>query len=81
MEIKRITINADEWNRSIIDQPINRTKFIAKIDQARLIEIFTDGNTRTREFRKGSVIKTIVDPNVEINSWNPDDELLDTTTR
>jgi hypothetical protein len=72
--------NADEWNRLIIDQPINQSKIIAKTDGAQFIESYTDGNTRTRRFKKGSVIKTILHPNVEINSWNPDDELLDTTT-
>jgi hypothetical protein len=72
--------NADEWNRLIIDQPINQSKIIAKIDGAQFIESYTDGNTRTRRFKKGSVIKTILHPNVEINSWNPNNELLDTTT-
>jgi hypothetical protein len=72
--------NADEWDQPIIDQSINQSKIIAKIDGAQFIENYTDGNTRTRRFKKGSVIKTILHPNVEINSWNPDDELLDTTT-
>ena len=72
--------NADEWDRPIIDQSINQSKIIAKIDGAQFIESYTDGNTRTRRFKKDSVIKTILHPNVEINSWNPDDELLDTTT-
>ncbi len=72
--------NADEWERSIIDQSINQSKIIAKIDGARFIESYIDGNTRTSRFKKGSVIETILHPNVEINSWNPDDELLDTTT-
>ncbi|MEK0349278.1 MAG: hypothetical protein QQN50_05745 [Nitrosopumilus sp.] len=72
--------NADEWNLTIIDQSINQSKITAKIDGAQFIESYTDGNTRTRRFKKGSVIKTILHPNVEINSWNPDDELLDTTT-
>jgi hypothetical protein len=73
-------LNADEWDRPIIDQSINQSKIIAKIDGAQFIESYTDGNTRTRRFKKDSVIKTILHPNVEINSWNPDDELLDTTT-
>ena len=72
--------NVDEWDRPIIDQSINQSKIIAKIDGAQFIESYTDGNTRTRKFKKGSVIKTIQHPNVEINSWNSDDELLDTTT-
>jgi hypothetical protein len=72
--------NTDEWDRPIIDQSINQSKIIAKIDGAQFIESYTDGNTRTRRFKKGSVIKTILHPNVKINSWNPDDELLDTTT-
>ena len=72
--------NADEWNLTIIDQSINQSKITAKIDGAQFIESYTGGNTRTRRFKKGSVIKTILHPNVEINSWNPDDELLDTTT-
>ncbi len=72
--------NADEWDQLIIGQSINQSKIIAKIDGAQFIESYTDGNTRTRRFKKGSVIKTILHPNVEINSWNPDDELLDTTT-
>ena len=72
--------NADEWDQLIIDQSINQSKIIAKIDGAQFIESYTDGNTRTRRFKKDSVIKTILHPNVEINSWNPDDELLDTTT-
>lgn len=73
--------NADEWEPPIIDNSINQSKIIAKIEGAKFIESYTDGNTRTRKFKKGSVIKTIVHPNGEINSWNPDDELLDTTTR
>ena len=73
--------NADEWYPPIIDQSINQSKIIAKIDGARFIESYTDGNTRTRRFKKDAIIKTILHPNVEINSWNPDDELLDTTTR
>ena len=72
--------NADEWDQLIIDQSINQSKIIAKIDGAQFIESYADGNTRTRRFKKDSVIKTILHPNVEINSWNPDDELLDTTT-
>ncbi len=72
--------NADEWDQSLMGQSLNQSKIIAKIDGAQFIESYTDGNTRTRRFKKGSVIKTILHPNVEINSWNPDDELLDTTT-
>ncbi len=72
--------NADEWDRLIIDQFINPSKIIAKIDGAQFIESYVDGCTRTRKFKKGSVIKTILNSNVEINSWNPNDELLDTTT-
>ena len=72
--------NADEWNLTIIDQSINQSKITAKIDGAQFIESYTDGNTRTRRFKKGSVIKTILHPNVEINSWNQDDELLYITT-
>ena len=81
MGIEECRINEDEWDRPIIDQPINQSKIIAKIEGAYFIESYTDGNNRTRRFKKGSVIKTIVHPDVEINSWNPDDELLDTTTR
>jgi len=77
----RITTNTDEWDQLIIEQTTNQSKIIAKIDGAEFIERYTDGNTRTRRFKKGSVIKTSVHPDVEINSWNPDDELLDTTTR
>jgi hypothetical protein len=69
-----------EWDRAIIDQSNNQSKIIAKIDGARFIESYVDGTTRTRIFKKGSVIKTVLQPNVEINSWNTDDELLDTTT-
>ena len=72
--------NADEWDRLIIHQFINQSKIIAKIDGAQFIENYTDGNTRTRRFKKDSVIKIILHPNVEINSWNPNDELLDTAT-
>ena len=72
--------NTDEWDRSIMGKSLNQSKIIAKIDGAQFIESYTDGNTRTRRFKKGSIIKTILHPNVEINSWNPDDELLDTTT-
>ena len=72
--------NVDEWELPIVDQSINQSKNIAKIDGAQFIESYTDGNTRTRRFKKGSVIKIIVHPNVEINSWNLADELLDTTT-
>jgi hypothetical protein len=81
IEIEKFSINADEWDLSIIDPYINQSKIIAKIDGAQIIESYTDMNTRTRRFKKGSVIKTIVHPNVKIKSWNPDDELLDTTTR
>ena len=72
--------NTDERDRQIIDQFLNQSKIIAKIDGAQFIESYVDGNTRTRRFKKGSIIKTILHTNVEINSWNPDDELLDTTT-
>jgi hypothetical protein len=72
--------NSDEWDRPIVDQSHNQSKIIAKTDGAQFIESYTDGNTRTRRFKKGSVIKTILHPNVEINSWNPNNELLDTTT-
>ncbi len=72
--------NADEWDQPIMGQSLNQSKIIAKIDGAQFIESYTDGNTRTRRFKKDSVIKTILHPNVEINSWNPNDELLDTTT-
>ena len=81
MGIEGIIINTNEWTRLIIEESINQSKIIAKIDGAKFIESDTEGNIRTRKFKKGSVIKTIVQPNVEINSWNPDDELLDTTTR
>ena len=80
MEVGGTTISTDEWDQTIIDQSNNQSKIIAKIDGAHFIERYTDGNIRTRIFKKGSVIKTIVDSNVKINSWNPDDELLDTTT-
>jgi hypothetical protein len=69
-----------EWDRLIVDQTNNQSKIFAKIDGARFIESYIDGTTRTRRFKKGSVIKTVLHPNVEINSWNTDDELLDTTT-
>lgn len=78
MEIKETTINIDEWDKA--NQTNNQLKIIAKIDGAQFIEKYTDGNTRTRKFKKGSIIKTIVDPNVKINLWNTKDELSDTTT-
>lgn len=74
-----IIISIDEWDRTIIDKSNNQSKIIAKIDGAHFVERY-NGNIRTRIFKKGSVIKTIVDSNVEINSWNSDDELLDITT-
>lgn len=80
MGIEGTITNTDEWDRTIMDQSINQSKIIAKIDGARFIESYIDGSIRTRTFKKGSVIKTIVQSNVEINSWNSDDELLDTTT-
>ncbi len=80
MEIKESVINVNEWEGLSIDQHTNQSKIIAKIDGAQFIEKYENGVIRTRTFKKGSVIKTIVDSNVEINSWNPEDELLDTTT-
>jgi hypothetical protein len=79
MKLEESAINTDEWDRFSMDKS-NQSKIIAKIDGARFIENHTNGNIRTRIFKKGSVIKTIVDSNVEINSWDPYDELLDITT-
>ena len=73
-------MKSDEWDRVIINQSNNQSKIIAKIDGAEFIERYIDGTTRTRRFKKGSVIKTVLLPNVEINSWNPDNEISDTTT-
>ena len=76
-----INFKVGEWNLPIPDQPTNVSHMTALIEGAEITVKYTDGNTRTIKFKKGSVIKTTLNPGGGMTSWNSDDELLDTTTK
>ena len=83
MGIKTINFKEGEWDLPIPEKPeeTSEAKMTALIEGAEIIPHYTDGNTRTIKFRKGSVIKSTVTHGSVLFSWNPDDELSDTTTR
>lgn len=81
MKVNTIEFKVGEWDLPIPEKPTNVSTMTAKIEGAEITANYTDGNTRTIRFKKGAVIKTTVNHGGAMNSWNPDDELLDTTTR
>jgi len=81
MGANTVNFKVDEWDLPIPKEPTDESKITALIERAEITAHYDDGNTRTIKFKKGSVIKMTVHHGGAINSWNPDDELLDTTTR
>ena len=81
MGVKFIDFKVADWDLPIPSPIPHESRMTAKIEGAEIIANYTDGNTRTIRFKKGSVIKTTTHPGGAVNSWNPGDELLDTTTR
>jgi len=81
MGVKFIDFKVDDWDLPIPSPTPGESTMTAKIEGAEITAHYTDGETRTFRFKKGSVIKTTVTQSSAIQSWNPDDELLDTTTR
>lgn len=81
MAITTIDFKVGEWDLPIPENPTNESKMTALIEGAEITAHYTDGETRTRRFKKDTVIKSTVTHGSVLFSWNPDDELLDTTTR
>ena len=60
---------------------INEPKLIALVENASLEATSIDGNKRIVHFKRGAVIKIIINPNSVSNIWDPADVLSDTSTR
>ena len=59
----------------------NEPKLIALVENASLEATSIDGNKRIVHFKRGAVIKIIINPNGVSNIWDPVDVLSDTSTR
>ena len=59
----------------------NEPKLIALVENATLEATSIDGNKRIVHFKRGAVIKIIINPNGVSNIWDPVDVLSDTSTR
>jgi len=83
MAVTTVDLKVGEWNLPIPKDSTstNEEKMTALIEGAKITVNYTDGETKTIRFKKGSVIKSTVTHGSVIQSWNPNDELLDTTTR
>ena len=83
MGVKFIDFKVDDWDLPIPSPAPGESSMTAKIEGAEITANYTDEETRTIRFKKGSVIKTTLNSGGRgaVSSWNPDDELLDTTTR
>lgn len=81
MAVKHVDLKVGEWDIPLPENPTNEHKMTALIEGAEITAHYDDGNTRTIKFKKGSIIKSTVTHGSALQSWNPDDELLDTTTR
>jgi len=59
----------------------NEPKLIALVENASLEATSIDGNKRIVHFKRGAVIKIIINPSGVNNIWDPADVLSDTSTR
>ena len=60
---------------------INEPKLIALVENASLEATSIDGNKRIVHFKRGAVIKIIINPSGVSNIWDPADVLSDISTR
>jgi len=78
--VSYVDFKTSDWE-IVSKSDINEPKVIALVENASAKVTYTDDNVRTIHFKRGTVIKIVKNPSGISNVWDPDDVIIDTTTR